>query len=327
MGSFFSSSKEPSYALLETNHPQVGLHTLPPHLDKVTQVCLAGGGVKGLAHLGALEAFVKADPSFLKRIKGWSGTSAGGILASLLAVGWSLEDLKALVEATDFSCFLDESLSFSFPHWIKDLYLLDHYEGLCSGAAFYEFMGVHLMAKTGSKDTTLKDLWDAKGVHLVLTVTDLRRREAVHLDYRSHPDLPIRLGVRMTMSIPFVFQPLVYKDMICVDGGMLDNMPLHVFDKDHSPETTIGLMLETPDEWYIDQELPAPDSGTKGLSLASLASTLIDVWQAEMRRRNFGAKDQERLVVIPVPDLPLTTFSLAADQKTQLLEAYEESLK
>jgi predicted acylesterase/phospholipase RssA len=326
MGPFWSSVKTPKdeYVTLDSRaHAEVGVRGIPSGIKSMKQVALAGGGVKGLAHLGALEVFLRGDPGFMTRVRGWAGTSAGGILASLLAVGWYLKDLKALVEATDFTTFLDESLAMTFPDWIRDAYLLDHCEGLCSGGAFYEFMGVHIASLTGSKDTTLRELWDARQVHLVLTVTDLRRRRAVHLDHLSHPNLPIRLGARMAMSIPFVFQPVVYDGMICVDGGLLDNMPLHVFDGYSPKATTLGLMLETPGERHTGQGLPVPESPIQPLS--TLGSTLIDVWQAEMRRKNFDSKDQKRLVVIPVPDIPVTTFKLDEALKGELPGGYGKS--
>jgi predicted acylesterase/phospholipase RssA len=275
-----------------------------------------------------LETFVDDDPEFLNHITGFSGTSAGAILASLLACGMSLSDLKTLVEVVDFSTFLDESLSSSFPDCIKDLYLVEQYDGLCSGSAFYDFMGVHISSLTGSKDTTFQELWDAKGIRLILTVTDLRGRKSVHLDHVNHPDMPIRLAVRMSMSIPFVFRPVVYRGMVCVDGGLLDNMPLHVFDEWYAHHETLGLMLETPDEWYVDQGLPVPCVLENPVgSLASFGSSLIDTVQAAMRHNNFSLQDQARLVVIPVPDIPVTTFALSGAQKATLLGAYGKSIE
>jgi len=329
MGQLWSlPSAKSDYVLLE-DKPKVGMGRplTKSFLAQIKNLCFAGGGVKGLAHLGALEAFVNKDPEFLSHITGFSGTSAGAILASLLACGMDLISLKTLVEVTDFSTFLDESLASSPFHWLKDVYLVEHYEGACSGAAFYEFMGVHISDMTGSKDTTFQELWDAKGIRLILTVTDLRGRKAVHLDHVNHPDMPIRLAVRMSMSIPFVFRPVVYKDMVCVDGGLLDNMPLHVFDEWYAHHETLGLMLETPDEWYVDQGLPLPNALENPIgSISAFGSSLIDTVQAAMRRNNFSPQDQARLVVIPVPDISVTTFSLSDGQKRALLEAYKKSL-
>lgn len=334
MGNFWSKSpphQETQPLLLAADPgievPPVGIHGDPEKMDfsGVSQVALAGGGVKGLAHLGALEVIERYHPGFVSQIKGWSGTSAGGILSSLLAVGWSLENLKNLIMVTDFTSFLDESLSFSVVEWLRDAVQLVSYEGLNSGNAFYEFMGIQIAQVTGSKDTTLGELWASRGVKLVLTTTDLNLRRAVHLSHETYPDLPIRLAVRMTMSIPFVFRPVAFKDMVLIDGGVLDNMPLHVFDATEPFHSTLGIMLETPDEWYVDQG-EAPPSSSSPKSISSFGMAIVDVYQAAMRRENFGRDDQERLLVIPVPNFPLTKFSLTPKEKNDLLDAYPRSV-
>jgi NTE family protein len=71
---------------------------------------LEGGGVKGIGLLGAVTALVtRDDPYTFER---YAGTSAGSILASFLAAGASVEELKDITLKEDFSTFEDESTLF-----------------------------------------------------------------------------------------------------------------------------------------------------------------------------------------------------------------------
>jgi predicted acylesterase/phospholipase RssA len=64
-----------------------------------------GGGVKGPALVGAVQALTDSGYRFRR----YAGTSAGAIVASLLAAGWSPADLKSLMTTQDFSQFEDVS--------------------------------------------------------------------------------------------------------------------------------------------------------------------------------------------------------------------------
>jgi NTE family protein len=57
-----------------------------------------GGGVKGIAFVGALEA---AEEAGITRWVNLAGTSAGAIIASLLAIGHTPAQLRSILEATD----------------------------------------------------------------------------------------------------------------------------------------------------------------------------------------------------------------------------------
>ena len=79
-----------------------------PSLSGIHYLVLQGGSVRGVAYLGALEQIIE-EGLMLESIKAVAGTSAGAITAFLLALGYSLPELKHELNLMDFKAFLDES--------------------------------------------------------------------------------------------------------------------------------------------------------------------------------------------------------------------------
>ena len=74
---------------------------------KTYSLVLEGGGIKGIAHVGALQAI--DENGLYTKIKHVAGTSAGSQVATLFASGFSQEEIKDIVENTPFKKFSDSS--------------------------------------------------------------------------------------------------------------------------------------------------------------------------------------------------------------------------
>lgn len=74
--------------------------------DKLCDIVLEGGGVKGIALVGALEELTAAG----YQVKRVAGTSAGAIAGSLLAADMPITDMVATLQNLDYTKFRDESL-------------------------------------------------------------------------------------------------------------------------------------------------------------------------------------------------------------------------
>ena len=75
----------------------------PLSFQEVRNLVFEGGGVKGIAHVGAVEEINKYAPGFLNNIQNVSGASAGAIMAFLIALGESIEDIKQILTELDFA--------------------------------------------------------------------------------------------------------------------------------------------------------------------------------------------------------------------------------
>ena len=215
-------------------------------MDWITEAdgVFRGGGVKGLALAGALCGFAEHETKPIKTWKCVAGASAGAIIACYLAVGHGAGEILALLKKTNFSSFAD------FPLRTKLLGIgrLPFKHGLAPGEAFERWFDDVLDGATfgplrkPSEDGRTPD-WSLK----LIAVDVTKRRLLVLPDdlvfYREpkataliDPDsFKIARAARMSMSIPYFFDPIQLEDQdgtVCaiVDGGTLSNFPVWLFD-------------------------------------------------------------------------------------------------
>lgn len=162
-------------------------------------LALGGGGARGLAHIGILKVLQREQIP----IDVISGTSMGGIVGAMYAVGQSIEQMEAeAIKRGEISQIFK----------LIDLRLMS--SGLLGGNRIKELLAEILGAET--------------------TFADLRLPFAVvSVDYNSGREVVLKEGklvdaVRATMSVPGVFEPVELNGCHLLDGGVLDNVPVGV---------------------------------------------------------------------------------------------------
>ncbi len=301
-------------------------------------IVLEGGGVKGTGLVGAITALSKAvEPYTFHRV---AGTSAGAIVASLVAAGYTTDELNTIMTDLDFSQFEDE-------HGLLDhlgvlgegLGLLVH-EGLFEGKFLHDWIAKTLAAKGVHTWADLKDedpgssLPPEQQYKLVVIVSDVSRGRMLRLpwDYRTllgvDPDTQsVADAVRCSAGIPFFFRPFHMKadptvtqghgDILCTDGGMLSNFPVGIFDRtDGKPPRwpTFGIKLSARQS--LQQASWDPDADA-----ISLAKSLVGTMQ--------NAHDQvyvddpsvsSRTVFVDTTGYNATDFHLTGADKAKLYQ-------
>jgi NTE family protein len=183
-----------------------------------TILVLSGGSLKGIAHIGVMKALKKKD--ILKNIKTIAGSSIGGIIGCLYNIGYSPEELEELVNELDFSLFKDVKLD----------RLLGSY-GVDDGNKMEYVLEQMFKIKDIDCDITFLELYKKTNIELFLTTVCVNDKKLCYLSYKSHPDLKIITGLRMTSCIPFWFSPISYQNKFYIDGGMMNNYPINMFRK------------------------------------------------------------------------------------------------
>lgn len=191
---------------------------------------LQGGGAKGIAYIGAVQVLEKTG--IMKNIHRFGGASAGAIVASLLAVGFTSDELKDAL-SRDLS-----ELIYDHRPWIieKLSYLIDlrWRNGIFSGNRAYDWFGELLKKKTGNSDITFKEVYQSYKRELCIVAANLNMMTLEHFHVKTTPDVPVREAIFLSMSIPGIFRPRSCKingvENVYVDGGVLCNYPIHCFD-------------------------------------------------------------------------------------------------
>ncbi|XP_076468885.1 uncharacterized protein LOC143299503 isoform X2 [Babylonia areolata] len=190
-----------------------------------------GGGNKGVAYCGAIKCL--EDHGVLKKIHRFAGTSAGASVAALLACGFTAQEVEDItIKENKDSIFLDAKLGYLclIPNLIK-------YFGWHPAQRLYEWFGEKLRQKTGNPDVTFLQLYHQRGKELCIVVTNLTQMDIQYCHPKTTPNMPIRLAVRMSLSIPVLFAAVRHSfsnvdglQDVVVDGGVMCNYPIHCFD-------------------------------------------------------------------------------------------------
>jgi len=274
-----------------------------------------GGGVKGIGLAGAYSALCERGVG-PKRV---AGTSAGAITAALVAAGYSAEELDEILLEVPFARFKDTAWEDRIPIVGHPLSVLLQ-RGIYEGGFFREWMRGLLAAKgvrtfgqlADPEATELKERYRLKVI-----VSDVTHRRLLVLpdDAASlgiePDDLEVAYAVRMSMSIPIFFEPVMHRnprtgvDHLIVDGGMLSNFPVWLFDaeKGEPPRwPTFGMLLVEDDPKVpVAHRVEGRQSGSIIDYIKALASTMMEAHdRLYLEKATF-------VRTIPIPTLGVST--------------------
>lgn len=270
----------------------------------------SGGGLKGYALVGAYQVIEEKGYKF-KRV---AGTSAGAILACFIAAGFTSKEIEELLSELDTLTLLDPRktiLPIPFMKWINLYWRLGLYQGKALENWFLEKLalkGVYTFSdiEAGSLKLVASDLTNGK----IMVLPDDLEHYGI-----SAASFPIARALRMSCGIPFFFEPVKLKvtstDTIIVDGGVLSNFPMWIFDNGNKERPILGLKLSS------NSEEMEPHKITNGLNLfEALFSTMKNAHD----ERYISRKIEKNIIFIPVEDYKATQFDLSEDMKNELLE-------
>jgi NTE family protein len=184
-----------------------------------------GGGVKGIAYVGALQ--VLEEQGISKQIARVGGTSAGAINALMMASGFSISKTRKILYDLDFNDFKDDS-------WgaLRDLKRLGEKFGWHKGKRLKEWLGELLAMQGLSKTITFDGLLKATGKGLYVYATNVSTHFGEVYSPEHTPRMRVVDAVRRSMSIPLYFAAVRDdRDDVFVDGGVLNNYPVKLFDR------------------------------------------------------------------------------------------------
>ena len=209
-----------------------------------------GGGVKGIAYAGVME--VLEEKNILPSVERVGGTSAGAINAVLAALNFSNAEVVEILKALDFNHFMDDSWGI-----LRDSDRLISEYGWYKGDFFRQWIGDLIEEKSGNRNLTFKGLKDhANGFRdLYVCATNLSTHFSEVFSPEHTPRMRIADAVRMSMSIPLFFTAVQRQPSndIYVDGGVLRNYPIKLFDREkYIADAERAAYAGTPD--YYQEE-------------------------------------------------------------------------
>ena len=199
-------------------------------MDYYDTLCMSGGGIKGFSFVSALKYLYDNHNLDMTKIKTFVGTSMGGILCFFLSLNYTLDELYDFIIKFNFK-ILEPSINI-------DNFLLNYgvEQGKKAEIIFINF----LKEKYNKTDITFKELYNLTKNKLILIGTNYTKAKEEAFDYINTPELSVITALRITMSIPLVFTPILYNNCYYVDGGIINNFPIKYCNKN----TTLGLYIK-----------------------------------------------------------------------------------
>jgi predicted acylesterase/phospholipase RssA len=186
---------------------------------------LSGGGVRGLYYLG----FMKYYESRLDEFKNLVGTSIGSFYAAAIAIGYKSEELRPhVINIIDYTKVKNIQL-FSF---LSNL-------GLDDATNLEHYIKKMIRYKIGRKDITFLQVYTEFGKTIVIPVVCIQTKQVLYLSKDTFPHLKVWKAIRMSMSVPFLFKPYVYRGLSYVDGGIKHNFAIDLYNSND----TLGIDL------------------------------------------------------------------------------------
>jgi NTE family protein len=191
------------------------------------KLVLSGGGLKGIALIGAIKAL--KDLGCLNIIDTIVGSSVGALIGILLTVGYSPEDLYDFMMAFNIGVLGN----FNFNN-------LTHF-GLDDGNKVTITIKTLLKSKGFDDNITFIELYEKTKIKYIITATCVNTKNIIYYSYETYPQMNVITAVRMSISIPLYFTPVLYEGKLFIDGGCIDNYPIQLLKNDIND--VIGIYL------------------------------------------------------------------------------------
>lgn len=274
----------------------------------------AGGGVKAFAYIGALNSLAEHGYT-LERV---AGTSAGAIIAAFIAAGYTKEEVQALMDEMNLQSLLDPPrLVQWFP--VTKWFFLYKQLGLYYGNQLERWLEEKLSFK---RIYTFADV-DPDGFKVI--VSDITKGKLIVLPddleevYGIHKEsFSVARAIRMSAGYPYFFMPKVIinqknEESLIVDGGLLSNFPLWVFDQDRKQRKrpVIGVKLTS--------ELPT-NQPKKIKNALDMFHALFTTMLVAHDNRYVSKTKQHHVIFIPTNEKATLNFSMNDEEKNKLIE-------
>jgi len=311
--------------------------------EKRVDLVLEGGGVKGNALVGALS--VLEERGF--QTQNVAGASAGAIVTALHAAGYTAVELRDLIKDLDFSLFRDKSWVDRIPFVGSPLSILSDL-GIYEGKQLLDYIGGLLEEKNvrtfadlvrDADEDEARYRYKAQIIASDITGRQLLvlPKDAPRLGVENPDDLNVALTVRMSLSIPIFFEPVKFPNVktgqehLIVDGGLLSNFPVWLFDTEGEPEwPTFGLRLVEPDprETTLAERLGPPEPAPGRLeAVIDYFRSLVDTVLEAHDRLYIEKADFARTIPIDTLGVRTTDFELSPERALELYESGRTAAK
>ncbi len=277
--------------------------------NNLKYTCLFGGGaIRGVSYIGAIKAMEELGV----QIGTFGGSSVGSIIAGLLAVGYTADELKQIFIKVNFELFKDISIGLGplfaiskgevFLEWVRELIETKFYgENYKKGA---------------NKAVTFKDIEK----NLVIITTNLSNFECKEFSKFETPDYEIASAIRISSCMPGLMKPIEYNNTLLVDGDLQKSLPMWKLSKNLLRDD--ARILEFRLEGDYDK------NNISGIDYANAVYSCMTAMSTLFIKSLYGANDKYDYIVLNTGDIVIVDFNMNEAKRNELIESgYNQTME
>ena len=206
----------------------------------VKNLVLSGGSMKGLAYIGMIKCIEEYD--IVKKIDNFIGTSIGACVCFCLLIGFTYEELYDVFINLDINkarnINVDNILNFGTTY------------GVDNGEKIVKILKVFLKKKLQVNSITFSELYEKTQKNITIIGSCLNTTSVEYFNLKNNPNMDVIDALRISISIPLFFTPVIYENKYYVDGALTNNYPIDICVNNN--KETMGVVLTSNTYTYTE---------------------------------------------------------------------------
>lgn len=261
---------------------------------------LSGGGAKGLAHIGVIRALEenKIPIDYI------AGTSMGAIVGGLYAIGYSPDQMDSLFRTEDFKNWskgvIDEDFIYYFKRGLQNsgqfTIKISFKDSIPKPKLPTSIIPTHQMDLAFLKifagaSAASSYNFDNLFVPFRCVASDVYHNKQFVCDSGD-----LGSSIRASMTFPFYYKPIIIDSVLLFDGGIYNNFPWDIMEKDFNPDIIIGSQVshnsQRPDEDNILAQIENMIMGKTNYALPKEKGLVIETFFNDVGLLDFDKIDE-----------------------------------
>jgi NTE family protein len=268
-------------------------------IQKPKSIILSSGGILVLAHVGAL--ITLDSHKLLSNVTKWGGVSGGALIATCIALGYTLKEILDICERFDFQVLqkIDEDSPFTFMNTL----------GLDKGDTLTKFINALFTVRGWSTHLSFKELYIQIKSNIIIWASDIDTGTLIEFSTEKTPDAEIAFALHASIQIPIIYPPLIHKDTdhLLVDGALIHSMPLDELDTTDK-DSCLGILCRS------QPPQPCPRD------VIGYVKHIISIGMDSRSKMILKQFDGKVIHIVLPSNFSGTNFNLSIEQKKQLLD-------
>ena len=182
----------------------------------ITNLVLSGGHFKGMSYIGVFKALEELNIS--KNIKNILGVSSGSIFSLPFVLGLNSFQIESILNAV--------SLEQLYNINIDSILDINSNYGIDNGDKINNLLKIIIKKVLNNENATFSDLKIFKpDINFIIGAANICTKKYEYFSYKTTPDMPLYLAVRISIGIPIYFRSISYKNNFYIDGAFINNYP------------------------------------------------------------------------------------------------------